>query len=131
MLINKTIKNRRQKRRRQRGATTVEMALVLPVFFAILFGFIEIGRLSFAVNATQVALIKSTRALSLPMATIEDGEEAAIDYMTRLGYSADNIDITISPSVITPTTKEITMDIQLDMQPLPYPVRRSLTRSRE
>ena len=131
MLINKTIKNRRQKRRRQRGATTVEMALVLPVFFGILCGFIEISRLSFGVNATQVALIKSTRSLSLPMATIEDGEEAAIDYMTRLGYSADNMDITISPSVITPTTREITMDIQLEMQPLPYTVRRSLTRSRE
>ncbi|MDB2685631.1 pilus assembly protein [Mariniblastus sp.] len=118
-------------RKKRLGATTVEMAVVLPVFLAILFGFIEISRLSFAVNTTQVALIKATRELSLPNATAEAGENAAKDYLTRLGYSEEDITITISPSTISDNTPEITMDIDLSMQPLPYTVHKSLTRSRE
>ena len=118
-------------RKKRLGATTVEMAIVLPVYLAILFGFIEISRLSFAVNTSQVALIKATRALSLPDATAEDGEGAAKDYLTRLGYSEDDITVTISPSIITENTPEVTMDIDLSMQPLPYTVHKSLTRSRE
>ena len=118
-------------RKKRLGATTVEMAIVLPVFLAILFGFIEISRLSFAVNTTQVALIKATRELSLPNATAEAGENAAKDYLTRLGYSEEDITITISPSIISDNTPEITMDIDLSMQPLPYTVHKSLTRSRE
>lgn len=128
-MSNSKIKMRCRKRRL--GATTVEMAIVLPVFLAILFGFIEISRLSFAVNTTQVALIKATRELSLPNATPDNGETAATDYLTRLGYAEEDISVTISPSTFTETTTEVTMDIQLNMQPLPYIVHKSLTRSRE
>ena len=124
-------RNAARLRRPRRGATTVEMAIVLPVFLAILFGFIEISRLSFAVNTTQVALIKATRELSLPDSTAQDGEDAAKGYLTMLGYSEDDITVTISPSTITENTPEVTMDIELNMQPLPYTVQRSLTRSRE
>ena len=116
---------------KRRGVTTVEMAIVLPVFLALLFGFIEISRLSFAANTTQVALIKATRELSLPNAAAADGENAAIDYLTRLGFSEEDITVAISPSTITENTPEVTMSIQLSMQPLPYTVERSLTRSRE
>ena len=124
-------KNTMSIRTHRRGATTVEMAIVLPVFLAILFGFIEISRLSFAVNTTEVALIKATRELSLPNATPQDGENAAKDYLTRLGFADDDIIVTVTPSTFTDTTAEITMDIDLNMQPLPYTVHNSLTRSRE
>ena len=116
---------------RKRGATTVEMAIVLPVFLAILFGFIEISRLSFAVNTTEVALIKATRELSLPNSTAESGKSAAKGYLTRLGYSEENITVTVTPATLTENTPEVTMEIQLSMQPLPYTVKKSLTRSRE
>ena len=118
-------------RKKRLGATTVEMAVVLPVFLAILFGFIEISRLSFAVNTTTVALIKATRELSLPNATAEDGKNAAKSYLSRLGFAEEDITITISPATITENTPEVTMDIQLRMQPLPYTVERTMTRSRE
>ena len=72
-------------RKKRLGATTVEMAVVLPVFLAILFGFIEISRLSFAVNTTTVALIKATRELSLPNATAEDGKNAAKELPFEIG----------------------------------------------
>ena len=115
----------------RRGVTTVEMSIVLPVFLLILFSFIEISRLSFAVNSTQVALIRGTRFLSLQHADAEAGESAAISYLTSLGYDKNNIDIEVTPSVITDTTAEVTLDITLDMAPLPYTVVNTLTRSRE
>lgn len=107
------------------------MAFVLPVFIVILFGFIEVSRLSFAANSVQVALIKSCRTLSLPNATVQDDEDTAVDYLSRLNFDEEKITIDVQPAIITPTTREITMDIQLTMRPFPYPVRRTLTRSRE
>lgn len=115
----------------RRGVTTVEMSIVLPVFLLILFSFIEISRLSFAVNSTQVALIRGTRFLSLRHADSEAGKSAVISYLTSLGYDKNNIDIEVTPSVITDTTAEVTLDITLDMAPLPYTVANTLTRSRE
>lgn len=129
MSLKNRMKNRSKKQRH--GATAVEMAFVLPVFLSVLFGFIEVSRLSFAANSVQVALIKSCRTLSLPNASVQDGEEAAVDYLSRLNFGRDDIDITVSPSVITPATREITMDIELTMHPFPYPIRKTLTRSRE
>jgi len=109
----------------------VEMAIILPIFFLVLFGFVEISRLYFAVNSTQVALIKSARSLALPNATAADGEAEAIDYLQRVGYNADSIAVEVTPTVITETTPEVTVVINLTMQPLPFPIRRELTRSRE
>ena len=131
MLNSKNYRAKSNRRRKRRGAVTVEMAFVLPVFLLILFGFVEVSRLYFAVNSTQVALIKSARELSLPNATAEDGELAAIEYLQLLGYNDDEIEVDVVPSIITPTTPEVTVSITLTMQPLPYPVRRELTRSRE
>lgn len=120
-----------RKHRRRHGVTTVEMAIVLPIFLGILFTFIEISRLAFAVNTTQVALIKSTRFLSLQSSEAQDGEDAAVDYLTRLGFDENDIDVTITPAEINQSTPEVTVNIRLNMQPLPYVVERSLTRSRE
>ena len=131
MLNSKKYRAKSNRRRKRRGAVTVEMAFVLPVFLLILFGFVEVSRLYFAVNSTQVALIKSARELSLPNATAEDGELAAIEYLQLLGYNDGEIEVDVVPSIITPTTPEVTVSITLTMQPLPYPVRRELTRSRE
>jgi len=116
---------------KRRGVTTVEMSIVLPIFLLILFSLIELSRLSFAVNSTQVALIRGTRFLSLQHADADTGESAAVSYLTSLGYDKNNIDIEVTPSVITDATTAVTLDITLDMAPLPYTVANTLTRSRE
>lgn len=127
----KTINRSLRCRRHRRGVTSVEMALVLPIFFATIFTFIEISRLAFAFNTTQVALIRSTRFLSLQSSVAQDGEDAALDYLRRLGFSEDDVEVTITPAVVLPSTQEVTVNIRLDVQPLPYVIDRSLTRSRE
>lgn len=128
------IKNKQEKLRprpRRRGIVTVEMAFVLPVFLFMIFGFVEISRLYFAVNSTQVALIKSARSLSLPNATAEDGEAVAREYLNRIGYGDNDIQVETTPAVINPTTPEVTVAIRLTLQPFPFPIQRELTRSRE
>ena len=117
--MTKEIKPKRRTRRR-RGAVAVEMAFVLPVFLLILFGFVETSRIYFAVNSTQVALIKSARELSLPGATAEDGEAEAIDYLRILGYDVSEVTVDVSPDVITSTTREVDIEITLSLQPIGY-----------
>ena len=115
-----------QKKKQRRGATTVEMAIVLPVFFIILFGLVETSRIYFAANSAEVALMKSARTLSLPNATIAGGEAAAIDYLTTLGFDPQKVDIAITPDAGT-----VDVEIAIDMQPFPYEIRRELTRRLE
>jgi len=132
--MSNIIKHKQSKlrgRSRRRGVVAVEMAFVLPVFLLMLFGFVEISRLYFAANATQVALIKSARSLSLPNATADDGKEAALDYLQRMGYNVDEVTVSTLPETITEITPEVTVTINLTMQPLPYTIQRELTRSRE
>lgn len=131
MLSTKTRIRRRKDRPTRRGVALVEMAFVLPVFVILLFGFIEMSRLYFAVSSTQVALIKSARSLSLPDATAQNGESAVLDYLTRLGYSDNQINVVVTPSAIAPTTREVKVEVELDMQPIPYTIRKSIVRSRE
>jgi len=107
------------------------MAVVLPAFLIIFFGFIEIARLSFAVNSTQVALIKSARTLSLPNATAAGGEQAARDYLEQVGFDTENVTVVVTPQEFTAATSEVTVEIEFSMTPFPYPISKSLTRSRE
>ena len=131
MLNTKTTNRRCKESPTRRGVAAVEMAFVLPVFVILLFGFIEMSRLYFAVSSTQVALIKSARSLSLPDATAQNGEAAVLDYLTRLGYSDNQINVVVTPSAIVPTTREVKVEVELDMQPIPYTIRKSIVRSRE
>jgi len=129
--IRKTNKNTRRKRSRT-GVVAAEMAVVLPVFLIVFFGFIEVARLSFAVNSTQVALIKSARTLSLPNATADAGRKAAEDYLNGVGVKMDNLVITVTPEDLntwrqfrTPSTEQLrvaaskrTSPIKLTGEPL-------------
>lgn len=128
--IRKTNKNTRRKRSRT-GVVAAEMAVVLPVFLIVFFGFIEVARLSFAVNSTQVALIKSARTLSLPNATADAGRKAAEDYLNGVGVRMDNLVITVTPEDLNRAVSEVSVQIQFDMAPVPYSIDRTITRSRE
>ena len=103
------------------------MAMVLPVFFIILFGFIEISRLHFTANSVQVALIKSARTLALPNATDADGIAAAKTYLTNQGFGQQRISVDVS----NPSMNEVSVVVAVDMEPIPYTIRRTLVRRRE
>jgi Flp pilus assembly protein TadG len=76
---------KRSRAARQRGATAVEFALVLPVFVAVLFGAIDGGRLvvsqcmlNYAVIAgARLASVSSTAATTNPLLTVQTAVVAA------------------------------------------------------
>jgi Flp pilus assembly protein TadG len=50
----------------QNGATVIEFALVAPMFLALLFGTIEVGRALWAQQALQETAIAGARCMALP-----------------------------------------------------------------
>lgn len=52
---------RRQTNRKRRGATLVETAVVLPVFFTFLFGFIEFGHCYMTIHSLNSAARRAAR----------------------------------------------------------------------
>jgi len=70
-----------------RGATAVEMAIVLPILFVMVFGIIEFGR-AIMVNQILVnAAREATRRAVVPGATDESVNSIISDYMTGAGIS--------------------------------------------
>ena len=63
-----------RKNRRQRGASAVEFALIMPIFFILLFGIIDFGWYFFNQHTIQYATREGTR-LALVGGTLRDADE--------------------------------------------------------
>jgi Flp pilus assembly protein TadG len=60
---------RRHLRRRSRGQALVEVALVAPLFFALLFGLIDLGRVIWAIDSVGAAAREGARYASVNACT--------------------------------------------------------------
>lgn len=80
----------------RRGAAVTEFAIVAPVFFMMVIGFIEFGRALMVqqvlVNASRVG----ARMASTTGATSTDVQTAVQNYTT--GVKISNVSVTVSPS---------------------------------
>ena len=79
----------------ERGQALVEMALVIPLFFLLLFGVIEMGRVGFA----YVTVSNASRA-GVRMATTGGTDQ---DIQTVVSQAAPTLDQTELTTIITPT----------------------------
>ncbi|MEF0943880.1 TadE/TadG family type IV pilus assembly protein [Rhizobium sp. BR 362] len=74
------------------GASAVEFALVAPVFFLMLFGMIELGRLLWTSHALHDTAIATARCMGIPQTECEDGgaysasKAAAFARSTAVGW---------------------------------------------
>ena len=57
---------------RRRGATTVELALTLPILFLLVFGAIEFSRAHMLQHTTEIAATEAARQAIVPGATAEE-----------------------------------------------------------
>ena len=81
---------------RRKGAATVEFALVLPVFFIVVFGMIDFGRAMMMSQVVQNASREGARLASTDGATAQMVNDHVSDYLEgALGVSADEITIAI------------------------------------
>lgn len=93
------------KKNDRRGALTVEMAIVLPVFFLFLFASIEFGRMNMIRHTAENAAYEAARSAIVPGGTSEAAEEIGKDIMKAIGCV--NTVVTTVPEVIENSTAEV------------------------
>ena len=85
---------RTSKNRNKRiGAVAVEFALVIPVFFFIMFGFYEFSRASMIRHATEAAAYEGARTGIVPGATNEEITRQVQFVLSSVGVDDFTVDI--------------------------------------
>lgn len=92
-------KSQQGKSRERRGATVVEIAMILPLLFTLFWGFWEWSRVEMIRQAAATAAYEGARRGILPGATINDMETMANEKL--IPYS-------VSDAVITPSIDNVT-----------------------
>ena len=88
-------KTRRPARRRRRGATVVEFAVVAPLLFLFIFAMIEFGRMVMVEQILTNAAREGARRGILEQTTAAEVETIVSDYLT--GSSISGATVTVSP----------------------------------
>ena len=112
----KSFKRRRLSSRSRRasgrcGATLVEFAFVLPLFFLVLLASIEFSRLNVMRHTANHAAYEAARTALVPGATAEEAIAAANQLLGIVGTRGATI--TVEPAVLTNETAEVTIDIDI------------------
>ena len=97
----------------RRGATTVEVALVFPIFMMILLMSVEAARLNTLRNTIENAAYEGARRGIVPGAAVADVQATAGAVMNAVG--AKNVSITTTPSTISDTTATLTVTIDVPL----------------
>lgn len=94
---------------RRRGVTSVEFALCAPILFLFFFAQLEFTRANMLRNALRTSCYEGCREGIIVGSTSEDIEAAATRNLKAIGFR--KYDITVTPSVITDNTREVTVKI--------------------
>lgn len=86
----------------RRGAAAVEFALVAPLFFLLVFGMIEFGRMVMIQQVITNASREGSRRAVLDGASASNVKSSVVTYMANGGVTIATSNVTISPS--DPTT---------------------------
>ena len=95
------------------GSASVEMALTLPLVFALCFAAVEFGRVNMIRNSMENAAYEGAREGIVPGATAADCENAATSLLTAVGIQ--DFDVNVTPTVIQDDTPEVTVTITVQL----------------
>ena len=98
-------------RRSRCGATAIEFALVCPIVLTIMFGMIEVSRMSTIVDAARTSVITGAREARVANATSVSIEDEMGEILSLYGVRESTIDVT--PETIDSSVSEITIDIDV------------------
>lgn len=101
--------NMKKQRKKRLGAVTVEVALTLPILLMFTFAGWEFSRINAMRNTLENAAYQAARDSMLPGATLAKVTAEANAVLDSCGIV--NANIQMSPSVITTTTDDVTIDI--------------------
>ena len=113
MFIAETRPRTRRRALARRGATTVEMAFVVPIVFMLTFGALEFARISMVRNTVEDALFEGARQSVLPGATSGKITTKVNAVLATTGVK--QAAVTVDPSTITNTTQKVTVRIRVPM----------------
>jgi Flp pilus assembly protein TadG len=120
---------RRRFRRNRSGASAVEFAIVAPIFFLLIFGMIEYGRLVMVQQVLTNATREGARRAILQDATVSSVTTVVRNYLTNSSINGNNPNLTISvtpdPQTAGPSDESITVSVSLpfrDVSWLPSPL---------
>lgn len=97
----------------RRGVTTVEFALCAPILFLFTFASFEFSRVNSIRQSTENAAYEGCRRGIVPGATADDVRASAQVVLDSV--FARNASISVSPSVITEDTSQVTVDITVPL----------------
>lgn len=95
--------------RSRAGATTVEMAFVLPLLMTLILGGIEFTRFSEIRHVVDNAAYEAARHVMVPGGNEEEAKQLALDILKRHNIAEGKIDI--SPSPLTEEAKYVSVRV--------------------
>jgi Flp pilus assembly protein TadG len=81
------------------GTTTVEFALVAPVFFVMVLGIIEIGRACMATELLTEAARRACRQAVLEGTSSSTIQQTATDFLTSVGINGETADVYVNDTL--------------------------------
>lgn len=97
-LDNNPSKTGRFSCRKRFGAAAVEFALVAPLFFLLIFGMVEFGRMVMIQQVLTNATREGARKAVLDGATSTNVKSSVVTYMSNGGVTISTSNVTISPT---------------------------------
>jgi Flp pilus assembly protein TadG len=113
METNGTIIVRRRQSRLRTGAAAVEFALTAPIFFLFLLAAFEFGWLNVIRHTADNAAYEAARTAMVPGATVAEARNRANGLLRIVG--ARGATVSVTPSVLTAETEEVTVEIDIPM----------------
>ncbi len=99
--------------RERRGATLVEFAIVSPIAFFVIFGGIELSRISMIRNNAEIAVYEGARCGILPGASASKVRAVVDKYLNVIGIKKATV--TVTPSTITGQTPQVTVSVSIPL----------------
>jgi Flp pilus assembly protein TadG len=104
---------RRNIRNDRTGAAAVEFAIVAPIFFLLLIGSLEFGRLNVIRHTADQAAYEAARNAMVPGATVAEARQHANRMLRIVGARGSRIDV--QPAVLGPDVDEITVTVEVPL----------------
>jgi Flp pilus assembly protein TadG len=101
-------------RRSRRGATAAEFALTLPLFILFLMAAFEFGWLNVLRHTSDNACYEAARVAMVPGGTATEAKARATSLLNIIG--ARGAKVSVTPEVLTPATKEVTVEIDIPLK---------------
>jgi Flp pilus assembly protein TadG len=102
-------------RRPSRGAATIELAVVAPLLFLLIFGVVEFGRVVMVRQSlTNAARVGSRRAALATTGSADDAEAAVYNYLQNVIPDAgETVTVDVSPEELAGITPGTPITVQV------------------